>query len=224
MEQYTYNDVTQWVRNSVYDDDRISMGEVRTYDLGSEPIETAVDIGAHIGSFVRYLKHLYPQVAMLAYEPEAGNFEVLAANCATLTDAVPIHAPVGYYGGQSMSVVIHPSHSTCHYLVPTAQFSKEVKQLCPAPVSLEQVLDEFELHFHTREVDLLKIDAEGAELDIFEHCTDESILAFRRICGEFHNGYEKFVSTIGLRLADLKYDVWGEQDIHAHSTFVAVKR
>ena len=213
--QFEKNGVSWWGRQDTYGDDKRVFDEILTYDIGPGPVRSMIEIGGHIGTFTAYIKHLYPDAFCVVYEPALDNFAILQRNMADFGRSVKTYMnPVGYSKMQGY-VVYHPDHSTCHRvdLAPPAGLRS---QLAARWVTFEEALQDF-----GGNVDLLKIDAEGAEVDIFANCTDVSVKRVRRYVGEFHNGIDYFMSTIGRRFQNLGYEVKGERDPNAHSVFSA---
>jgi FkbM family methyltransferase len=216
-EHTTPDGVTLWVRALEYDDDRYSNDEVRTYDIGTVPPKTVLDVGSYIGPFTCWIKHLYPDAEVVAVEPEPGNYEVLLRNTANLPGVTALLARMNYAPGD-VRLLIHPSHMTCHQIIPVNQVAHEQITI-PAPraVTIEEIMD---LRGWDR-ISLMKIDCEGCEEDVLMNCSDETLLRIDRLTGEFHRGHDHFQSTIGNRLRSLGFEVTAETNPDAHSTFMA---
>lgn len=131
----------------------------RCLDRLLEPGRTAVDVGANIGFLTaRMARSVGPEGRIWALEPEPANLEILRRNMkrnglADRVRIVPQAAGAGdasrrlYLGGHGMGHSFHPGEAG-----PTAA-SVEVRQS-----SLDDLVE--------GPVDLVKIDVEGAELDV----------------------------------------------------------
>jgi len=64
----------------------------RLVGAGETPL--IVDCGANIGASAAYLAEQFPRAKVLAVEPQPGNYELLARNCAANPRIVPIRAAV----------------------------------------------------------------------------------------------------------------------------------
>jgi FkbM family methyltransferase len=138
-----------------------------------------VDVGANVGMSAVYFSQRYPDARVIAIEPEPGNFDILSRNSERFTNIVPVHAGLwnrdGYVtirdGGQGnwgmrVSDVTEPSDS----LVRALRIQTLLKK------------------YNIQQIDLLKIDAEGAECEILEDFPSW-IDRVRFICAELHDRF-----------------------------------
>lgn len=219
--EHTYDNLTLLVRKGPYEhDDRYVLGEVRSYDIGTDPVQTCIDIGGHIGAFTAWIKQLNPDAQVVVIEPEVSNQMILSENVGHLHGVRIIYGMVGYHP-QQMALLVNPINSGCHRTVPTEVVPTGQAAIYPdVTITIEQIVK----NKGWSTLDLLKIDCEGAEVDILMNCSDEVLQTIRRIVGEFHNGYDAFMFGIGARLKGLGFDVKGEQNPLSHATFVAVNQ
>lgn len=133
-----------------------------------------IDCGAHVGVSVAWWKTRYPEARVLAFEADATNFALLKQNCGHLPDVTLVYAAVWTLDGEAMfaakggegghlaalSAEVHPS---------------AVKVPC---VRLRPYLGE--------PCDLLKMDIEGAEIDVLRDCADQ-LGQVDRIFAEYHS-------------------------------------
>ena len=134
-----------------------------------------VDCGANVGLGVRYWKQLYPRARVIAYEPDPESFAALQKNTRDLTDvrlrqeAVwtvdgPMQfAATGADGGHLATVSLDRA--------PTQEVT----------VSATRLRDQL-----VEPVELLKLDIEGAEIDVLADCRDQLALV-RNLFVEFHS-------------------------------------
>lgn len=147
------------------------------YDAGLPAAEPPVifDIGANVGFLTVYLKMRYPQARIFCFEPDPDNFKQLLATTMQFTDVTCFQTAVGAKNEQRTfykSPVFHMRNS----LIPVEgsdSFEVEV-------VSLDEAMH----RAGVATVDLLKFDAEGAEVEIFPPFTHFE--AVRAIIGEIH--------------------------------------
>jgi FkbM family methyltransferase len=130
------------------------------YKQSLPPRPYIIDCGANIGLSVIYMKRLYPDAEIIAFEPDEKNFELLQKNIGSYgfknvqarKEAVWIENTVLQFVGEgSMSSRIdsHPSKS-----------SVQVKAF-----RLKDLLN--------RPIDFLKIDIEGAEFQVLKDIADQ---------------------------------------------------
>jgi FkbM family methyltransferase len=118
---------------------------------------TIIDAGANIGCATTFFANRYPDARIIAIEPDASNFEVLQANCAGFTNVTPVAA----------ALWSHPA--TLTFVNPHCgkwAFSMKERDNDGASVrgvTIPQLIEEFSLD----RIDVLKIDIEGGEKEVF---------------------------------------------------------
>lgn len=118
-----------------------------------------VDLGANIGLTSLYFKRKYPKAKIIAVEPEDSNFEILVRNTNSYKDIHCIHS--GVWNRVTDLVVVDEGMGNYGFTV------KEVPENTPdsfSATSVQQIIDDFGLH----KIDVLKIDIEGSEKELFE--------------------------------------------------------
>ena len=164
-----------------------------------------VDIGAHIGAYVVHAKRVNPDLEVIAVEANAENAAILRMNTVNLQDVTVFHARCGYKkhddpvllcdslntGGctvcerRDAETYIASGTTGCHL--------EEV----PILISLEDVFGEVE------RVNVLKIDAEGAEFDILPGAKPATLKRVDCIVGEWHQTKEVFEAQLVKPMAKL---------------------
>jgi FkbM family methyltransferase len=132
------------------------------YDLGFSP-KTIVDAGANIGMASIYFTHRYPEARVVAIEAEASNFALLAKNVRPYSSITPIHAALWSEDGEiSVSQPDPSTRAGGEY----AFFTHEGSGVKVRAITMPTLMKEMQI----RSVDLLKVDIEGAEKEVFEAC------------------------------------------------------
>jgi FkbM family methyltransferase len=133
----------------------------KSYDPGLPGFSptTIVDVGAHIGMASILFATNYPAARIIAIEPEPSNFAALVGNTAPYKTITPIHAALWREDGE-----VCLGASNAH---PKGAFQvvKDGGQRVRA-VTMETVMRETGID----SIDLLKVDVEGAEIEVFESC------------------------------------------------------
>jgi FkbM family methyltransferase len=144
--------------------------EYQINDLRPHNVRTVVDIGAHVGSFTLLCNHYWPNARIVAVEPHPESFELLERN----TKHIPrekltlINAAVTQKSGRCL-LSSPVSHSRVSEYVPdlwnaleprSGEFGIEVDSI--STEDLWTILIEEGIE----EVDLMKLDCEGAEYAI----------------------------------------------------------
>jgi FkbM family methyltransferase len=130
----------------------------RDYDY-AYPVSPAciIDAGAHIGMTSLYFANRFPQSRILAIEPVPRNYAMLCENTR------------GYENIRTIQAALWDDHATLTIENPESQSSAfrvaEVSS-CAKPVQAITVNDAFKM-LDVEQVDLLKIDIEGSEKQVF---------------------------------------------------------
>lgn len=136
------------------------------YDFRTtEPLRTIVDAGANIGLTSIFLANRYPDARIVAIEPEASNFELLKKNVAPYPNVVPVNAAL-WCRNEPVNVVDPGLDKWGFMTVEGASAGDSAAPRCHAVdgLTVDRIMD---LHGFTR-IDLLKVDIEGAEKEVFE--------------------------------------------------------
>jgi FkbM family methyltransferase len=133
-----------------------------------------VDIGAHIGMASIAFASRYPRARIFAVEPEPHNFAALIRNTAGYKNITQVKAALWSKDGE---VYLGPSE-----IHPKGAFVIDACGRIPArAMTMRTLMTERKI----RAIDLLKIDIEGSEKEVFEAC--DWIDAVRTIAIELHD-------------------------------------
>jgi FkbM family methyltransferase len=116
-----------------------------------------VDAGANIGMAALYFSIVYPQARIYCIEPDAANFKLLQKNLGSGQERITLFEAALYDRDGEVGLAMErwaynskiDEHGDCQVLV--------------SAVTLDTILDRFQLE----QIDLLKIDIEGAEDKLF---------------------------------------------------------
>ncbi|MDQ1025098.1 FkbM family methyltransferase [Streptomyces umbrinus] len=145
-------------------------------DLGDAP--TVFDIGGNIGMFVLYIKSKYPDAEVDSFEPMPNNIELFQKNIelhglskVTLHETALGSSPES--GVEFSFFPLLPANSTRYPEIkegPKAQMAAQHQDLAEEFYTAEQVTVDVERLAaflpEDRDIDLLKVDVEGAEADV----------------------------------------------------------
>lgn len=165
--------------------------------------ETAIDIGAHIGAWTCYAKRVNPDARIVAVEVDPETYSVLEFNVNGLEDVTIVHGRAGYARGvHALLRAPHNTGSTATYPV-GANWSESDHVLAPGRVTLEELM-------HTggfMRVDVLKLDCEGAEIDLLQHAHEDTLRCIGRVVGEIHTTPSMFETQTNGRLQRAGFEV-----------------
>jgi FkbM family methyltransferase len=143
-------------------------------------LKTIIDIGANMGAFSIYAASLSPEAKIYCYEPVERNFEYLQKNIEVNSFSgrvFPFRIAVGSCEGERE---INLGESPTHSFLSDYRGVRSEKVVC---TTLENILINNNLH----EIDLLKINIEGAENEMLENCADSTFERIWNIRMEYHN-------------------------------------
>jgi FkbM family methyltransferase len=123
--------------------------------------DTVCDIGANKGSFTFWLAQWCKKGRVVAFEAQPAIAEQLAADCKTLGFSSVKVEPIGVYSSSgSQTLSIPAGHSPCASIKPAGPIFDNASKISIPVVALDDYFPASE------KVSFLKIDVEGAELDV----------------------------------------------------------
>lgn len=156
-----YDDCHLWLRGKSVDffvfDSIFRKGE---YDFGTGfTPEYIVDAGAFTGLSSIWFHKKYPEAVILAVEPEESNFNMLVRNSGASPNIIPVAGAL--YGETGSLAISNPSAEK--YAFRVGADSGEGRQI--AGFSVRELMGKYRLP----RIDLLKMDIEGAEYQVFRN-------------------------------------------------------
>lgn len=153
----------------------IFLDKIYYQQLPPEPY--IIDCGANIGLSVIYMKRLYPEATIIAFEPDEKNFDLLERNCGSFNySKVSLRKEAVWVENTSLHFSNEASMSSKIDTSGTAGTST-VKA-----IRLKEIID--------RKIDFLKIDIEGAEYEVLKDCGDKLSMV-RNLFIEYHGYFNK---------------------------------
>ena len=125
--------------------------------------KTILDVGANIGAAAIYFAHAYPDATVYAFEPEAGNFEVLKKNCEPWRNIVPL--PLAIWSRAMSREIQNRKTGAWGYTVAEVEGGSHGLGQLVECIAIPSFMEQRGLP----RIDILKIDIEGGEKEIFEH-------------------------------------------------------
>jgi FkbM family methyltransferase len=128
----------------------------KEYAFKASPPKVVVDAGANIGLASVLFASRFPDATVIAIEPDAKNYAVLAHNVAPYPNVIPLHAALW---NENTTIRMHdPGLGEWGYMTASDGEGAEVKA-----VTIGWLLEEYGLE----KIDILKMDIEGAEREVF---------------------------------------------------------
>lgn len=166
----------------------------REYELAIPFVpEVIIDGGANIGLTSVYLANKYQGANILAIEPEQSNFRALLQNASTYENIIPIRAALWHEKTQLQ--ISDVGTGEWGYVVG----SEGDGGLEPTEtITMQEIMEQFELST----IDLLKIDIEGAEKELFAANYEAWLPKVKCIVIELHDNLKPGTSRCVFRTLD----------------------
>lgn len=140
-----------------------------------------VDAGANIGMASIYYALSYPAARIIAIEAEQSNFEMLRRNVAPYPNVTPVHAALWNRDGFiSVSDPDPSSGASGNWAFVTHEGNGTKVRAITVPTLMKEA--------NVERIDLLKVDIEGAEKEVFESC--DWMDKVRALVVEFHDRFK----------------------------------
>jgi FkbM family methyltransferase len=153
-----------------------------------------IDAGANIGLASIYFSHAFPKAKILALEPQKDNFDILEKNVQAYKNVTPVHAAL--WGSNETISIKNPESLAASFMV-----DADDKSTIPA-LTVSYLLEKY----NCRTIDVLKIDIEGAEKEVFEVNT-EWLKNVNVLIIELHDHYKaNATKTVFKALDAYEYD------------------
>lgn len=154
------------------------------YDAPEIPwknLRNVIDIGGHIGIFALYVAAQSKNANVISYEPEPSNIDAFhkSIEASGLTDRVIVE-PQGVAGEEGqLQMHVMPGRGEQNSIFRQTENSQ------PISVHVTTLAKAFEKH-NIAHCDLLKVNCEGAEYDMFYGLSDEYFKRIDRIVMNYH--------------------------------------
>jgi FkbM family methyltransferase len=173
---------------------------VRYFELPKNPV--VIDVGGYIGDFTLYAAKYLKARKVIVYEPTKENFEILSRNVENNSfegEVVAVNKAVGIDSEIRLNVEISDNEEV-HV---SSYWYQEAEQRVIPCVTLAELMETHVI----QSVDLLKVDCEGGEYDIFPALDDETLGRIKNIVFEYHrvDGFEKRLHCVLDRLKSAGY-------------------
>jgi len=159
------------------------------YDYAVAP-KVIVDAGANIGLASIFYSCKYPSSRIFAIEPEPSNFEILKANIASYPNISAVHAAL--WKEDCDVFIVDPGRGPWGFR--TSAFRSELRRQGYKSIRGFS-LDRFMRDYQIRYIDILKVDIEGAEKELFESA-QEWIDRVGSIAIEIHDRFKPGCSEV----------------------------
>jgi FkbM family methyltransferase len=136
-----------------------------------------VDAGANIGLTTLYFSNKFPRTKIIAIEPEPSNYDLLVRNCSWMTNVTLWHAAV-WSKDISLEIANPEAEKWAFTVKPNSLNGSGIKALTIPQILAQSGHDT---------IDILKLDIEGAERELFRDGCEEWLPRVKMIIIELHD-------------------------------------
>jgi FkbM family methyltransferase len=178
------------------------------YDI---PFETnprlIVDAGANIGLATLYFSSKFPETKIIAIEPEPSNYDLLVRNCSGMANVTLWHAAV-WNTDTSLQIANPDAEKWAFTVTPGTLNGSGIKALTIPQILAQSGHDT---------IDILKLDIEGAERELFRDGCEEWLPRVKMIVIELHDRFAPGCSrAVYSKLCQMAF----HQEIRGENIFV----
>jgi FkbM family methyltransferase len=125
-----------------------------------------IDAGANIGLTSIYFANMYPECRIIAIEPEASNYIILKMNIAAYSNIIPLNAAL--WDKNEEVILIDPGLGKWGFITREGDSNETyLGNMCHKVkgMTIDKIMEDHGLE----KIDILKIDIEGAEREVFSN-------------------------------------------------------
>jgi FkbM family methyltransferase len=176
-----------------------------------------LDIGSNIGASIIYFRQQFPDATIFGFEPHPDTFRILQENVAHLDGVAVFNCGLG---ATHQRMVVRADKVNFGAFNTRGAFKDRGQPAAPVKCEIRR-LDDILRELGITQVDLIKIDCEGAEADVFSTLPDAILNQCQWIVGELHDhtGFEILARLAPHFQLDLKKRMFGPRfRFHACNT------
>ena len=191
----------------------VLIGDV--YELDALPADPAliVDLGANVGVTLLEFHRRYPAARVVGYEAVANTYRLARRNIAGVPNIEVRHAAVTTREGECVVRTVRGASWAASIDFSGTEAPSDTGETVPG-VTLDAIIAEL------GDIDILKLDIEGAEYAVLKACT--SLSRIKLIVGEYHRDSGVAPETFFELLA--QFEVTADDLDGPHGRFSAVRR
>ena len=142
-----------------------------------------LDIGSNIGASILYFHRQFPDANIFGFEPHPDTFRILQQNVAELPGVAIFNYGLG---ATHQRIAVRADEVNFGAFSTDGRFKDRGHPAATVECEVRR-LDDVLCEIGVAQVDLIKIDCEGAEADVFSTLPDEILNQCQWIVGEFHD-------------------------------------
>ena len=159
-----------------------------------------IDAGGYIGTAAIQLSEMYPQATVVTIEPHPENFCLLEKNISGYSNIIAIKAAIISETEKEINVINIYDRSTGQWGFTIIDDAKNKTKIVGTANTI--TLSDICNYFHTTKIDIMKIDIEGSEKNLFES-NDKHLANASFVFVELH---ERFVKGCNMAFKNFSKD------------------
>lgn len=141
--------------------------------------EIIIDGGANIGLATLYLKNKFPDATIIAIEPERSNFDLLVRNTRPYKNVICLNNAI--WNRRCRLQIVDNGSGNASFTTKEVSEGEPISSVVDA-ITITDVMNQFQLH----RLDLVKLDIEGSEKQVFESNYEEWLSKTTYVVVEIH--------------------------------------
>lgn len=130
------------------------------YDVNfNQKVDLIIDAGANIGLSSVYFANKYPNAKILSIEPEEGNYNILLKNTSLYKNIIPIKKAL--YNKICTLNIVDTGKGEFGYMIESISDNTPIGKT--TSITINKLIEEYDI----KHIDILKLDIEGAERELF---------------------------------------------------------
>jgi FkbM family methyltransferase len=130
----------------------------KEYQVNTDNAHFIIDAGSNIGITSIFFKIKYPGATIVCIEPDAGNFSLLKKNMVDYKDVYLFDSAL--WNEKTQLGLVSAQSYDSHYVTNNHELNNQTVNT----ITIDDILNKFDKQI----IDILKIDIEGAEKEVFE--------------------------------------------------------
>lgn len=203
------------IRNNPYDYatfEEVILNETYNIPVQAEP-EFIIDGGGNIGLTACFFASKYPGSTIISIEPDPGNYKLLQANCKPYANIKSLQC--GIWKKDTRLKIMNTGAGNNAF---TVTETDETNADTINAVTVLSVMEQFGLPH----IDILKLDIEGSEKEVFETGFEKWLPLIKVLIIELHDDMKKGCSRAvfqAMNQYDFTFNIRGENIIFTNNAF-----
>lgn len=147
--------------------------------LTEPPVETVIDLGANVGLSALFFANKYPNAKVIAVEPEIHNYEQMVKNVSGFNNVYALNNAI-WYENKELNIY-DGGRGEYAFRIVEDNGTRVGTTTC---ITIDDIVKKYDL----KRIDILKIDIEGAEKELFMYNYKNWLPMVRCVMIELHDG------------------------------------